>query len=123
MRFHPHLDAVDMYANSVSNRGLRLHFIIAYAESILSDPGLWRMVVEYMVTCDEIGLQTAREVLLHVPLRILEPAPKAISASDIAASPGSHLKDLLDVCDEYGFLDTKATICRVGGHLPCRMIV
>jgi len=123
VRFHPYLDAMDMYANSVYNRGLRRHFIIAYAESILSDPGLWRMAVEYMVTCDEIGLQTAREVLLHVPLRILEPAPKAISASDVAASPGSYLEDLLEVCDEHDFRDTKANICRVGGHLPCRMVV
>ena len=81
------------------------------------------MAVEYMVTCDEIGLQTAREILLHVPLRILEPAPKAINASDTAASPSSHLEDLLEVCDEHGFLDTKANICRVGGILPCRMIV
>lgn len=93
----------------------------------MSDPSLWRMVVEYMVTCEEIGLQTAREVLLHVPLRILEPAPKATSASDIAAaaaaSPSSYLEDLLEVCDEHKFYDTKANICRVGGILPCRMII
>ena len=114
---------MDMYPNSVYNRGLRRHFILAYAESILSDPGLWRMAVEYMVTCDEIGLQTAREVLSRVPMRILEPAPKAISTSDTAASPTSHLEDLLEVCDEHDFLDTKADICRVGGLLYRRMIV
>ena len=81
------------------------------------------MVVEYMVTCEEIGLQTAREVLLHVPLRILEPAPKAISTDDVVVSPTSHLEDLLEVCDEHKFEDTKANICRVGGVLPCRMVV
>ena len=81
------------------------------------------MAVEYMGTCDEIGLQTAREVLSHVPLRILEPAPKAISDGDNAASQRSHLEDLLEVCDEHGFLDTKTNICRVGGVLPRRMIV
>jgi nuclear pore complex protein Nup85 len=112
-----------MYPNSMYNRSLRRHFILAYAESILSDPSLWRMAIEYMVTCDEIGLQTAREVLLHVPLRVLEPAPKAISASDIAASPRSHLEDLLEVCDEHDFLDTKANICRVSDILPHCMIV
>lgn len=80
------------------------------------------MAVEYMVSCDEIGLQTAREVLLHVPLRILEPAPKVVTAGDTAASPTSHLEDLLEVCNEHGFQDTKANICRVGGHLPrCMM--
>jgi hypothetical protein len=81
------------------------------------------MAVEYMVTCDEIGLQTAREVLLHVPMRLLEPAPKAISTSDSEASSTSHLEDLLEVCDEHGFLDTRADICRVGGLLPRRMII
>ena len=46
------------------------------------------MAVEYMVTRDEIGLQTACEVLLHVPIRILEPAPKAISATYIVVYRG-----------------------------------
>jgi len=114
---------MDTYANSVYNRDIRRHFVLAYAESILSDPWLWRMAVEYMVTCDEIGLQTAREVLLHVPMRLLEPAPKAMNTSDNAASPTSHLKDLLEVCDEHDFLDTKADICRVGGPFPRRVIV
>lgn len=81
------------------------------------------MAVEYMVTCNEIGLQTAREVLLHVPLRILEPAPKTITAGATTDTPRSHLEDLLEVCDEHGFQDTKANICRVGGLLPRRMIV
>jgi hypothetical protein len=56
---------------------------------------LWRMAVEYMVTCDEIGLQTAREVLLHVPLRILEPHQK-LTTGATGASPRSHLEDLLE---------------------------
>jgi nuclear pore complex protein Nup85 len=103
----------------VYDSGLRRHFILTYAESILSDPGLWRMAVEYMAICDEIGLQTAREVLLHVPLRILE----SITDGDSAASPSSHLEDLLEVCDEHDFQDTKANICRVGGLLLRCMIV
>lgn len=81
------------------------------------------MAVEYMVTCDEVGLQTAREVLLRVPLRILESAPQAITASDQAASSSSHLEDLLEVCDEHDFQDTKVYICRVGGLLPRRVII
>jgi hypothetical protein len=81
------------------------------------------MAVEYMVTCDEIGEQTAREVLLHVPLRILEPAPRSITTDDMAESPSPHLEDLLEVCDEHNFQDTKANICRVCGLIRCRMIV
>jgi len=112
---------VDLYTKFVYNRGLRRHFILAYAESLLSDPWLWRIAVEYMVACGEIGLQTAREVLLRVPLRILESAPKAITASDESAS--SRLEDLLKVCDEHNFQDTKSYICRVSGLLPRRAIV
>jgi len=117
--------AVNVCANCTYYRSLRHHFILGYAESILSDPGLWRMAVEYMVTCEHTGLQTAREVLLRVPLRILESAPKAITTGDgdNATSSRTHLEDLLEVCDEHNFGDTKAYICRVSGLLPRRMVV
>ncbi|OCB86404.1 hypothetical protein A7U60_g6522 [Sanghuangporus baumii] len=47
---------------------IRDYYVLSYAEYLHSDPGLWRLTVDYLYTCSEIGMEMADEILMRVPL-------------------------------------------------------
>ena len=51
-----------------SDLTLRDQYTISYAEYLHSDPGLWRITVDYLCTCGDIGKQMADQILMRVPL-------------------------------------------------------
>ena len=102
---------------------LRDHFILSYTDLLLSDPALWRVVVDYLASCGATGRARMSAVLLSVPLDIDEvPAPKEDAGMDVEGSekenaqPGavaSTVVDVLRVCAENGLDDEMRSVCKV----------
>lgn len=100
-----------LYSSELS---LRDQHILSYAEYLHSDPALWRIAVDYMYSCGDIGQRRADEVLLRVPLQLhqqnsdLKVDPR-IRAGDIVGV----LKDVNKTCFEYKRENVRRTVCRV----------
>jgi len=90
---------------------LRDEYIFSYLHS---DPALWRITVEYMYSCANIGKSRADEVLLRVPLRLQEQktdlrVDSKISAGEIVGV----LKDDNAMCFQFRRESVWRTVCRV----------
>ncbi|KAF9444472.1 hypothetical protein P691DRAFT_677501 [Macrolepiota fuliginosa MF-IS2] len=118
-----HLQLIDDEIDEESGLSLRDHYTLSYADYLRSDAGLWRVVADYMYSCDEIGKQQADEVLMRVPLRLYdksnaitstetEAAEEAMAHADTDAVVGV-LKELNETCSEHQREATRRTICRV----------
>ena len=120
---------------SRSGMTLRQYHVLQYAEYLHSDPALWRITVDYMCACREIGTHRADEVLLRVPLgfgaysqptgsdpdgkkstsngddRTMETEDEAsrIRAGDIVGV----LKEVNQCCFEHGRESVRRMVCRV----------
>jgi nuclear pore complex protein Nup85 len=92
--------------------------ILAYAEYLRSDPALWRVAVDYMYTCGEVGKQQADEVLLRVPLRLREQLESNVGGRIKAGDVVGALKDVNETCFEYKREAVRRTVCRVGPVPP-----
>ncbi|KAF9648762.1 hypothetical protein BDM02DRAFT_3180018 [Thelephora ganbajun] len=115
---------------------LRQYHVLQYAEYLHSDPALWRITVDYMCACGEIGTYRADEVLLRVPLgfssysqptgsdpggkkstvnddRIADTEDEAsrIRAGDIVGV----LKEVNQCCFEYGREGVRRVVYRIAG--------
>lgn len=99
---------------------LRDQHVLAYAEYLHSDPGFWRLTVDYMCSCGHIGNDRADEVLLRVPLRLHNSRedPQAptgtqerneIRAGDVVGV----LKEVNETCFEHQRERARRAICRV----------
>lgn len=85
----------------------RDYHILSYAEYLHSDPALWRITVDYMYSCGDVGKEQADEVLLRVPLRLHEkPEPARTGLVGI-------LKDINQTCLQYERESVRRTVCRV----------
>lgn len=106
---------------------IRDHYVLAYADYLYSDPGLWRLTVDYLCTCGEIGMERADEVLLRVPLRINGTAGSSdevqegnLSVSmqieeetqDHSGDLSAVVKELNMTCYEYQREHTRRLICQ-----------
>ena len=60
----------DSRPNLSSGLTLRQWYILAYAEYLHTDPGLWRLTVDYLCSCGDVGKEMADEVLVRVPLQL-----------------------------------------------------
>jgi len=82
-----------------------------YAEYLHSDPALWRITVDYMYSCGEVGKLQADEILLRVPLRLHEQVKSngKIQSGDIVGV----LKDVNQTCQQYQREIVRRTVCRV----------
>jgi nuclear pore complex protein Nup85 len=92
----------------------RDHHILMYAEYLHSDPALWRITVDYMYSCEDIGKQRADEVLLRVPLRLHEQTDPGIERGIKAGDVVGVLKDVNQTCFQYQREGVRRTVCRVG---------
>lgn len=103
---------------------LRDYYVISYAEYLHSDPGLWRLTVDYLYTCSEIGKEMADEILIRVPLdfnngrksmtdgyeadRSLMEVEEDLKSSNLSAI----VKELNATCYEYQREHTRRSICQ-----------
>lgn len=108
---------------------IRDQYVLSYADYLHSDPGLWRLTVDYLCTCGEIGKEMADEVLIRVPLNIKgslsaerKPQEKDPSASmeveeemqDEDEDLSGIVKELNATCYEYRREHARRMICQVG---------
>lgn len=93
---------------SSSGVSLRDHYILTYAEYLHSDPALWRITVDYMYSCGDVGKQQADEVLLRVPLRLHEKTETVRTGGVVGV-----LKDVNQTCLQHERESVRRTICRV----------
>ncbi|KAG5654215.1 hypothetical protein H0H81_006249, partial [Sphagnurus paluster] len=94
------LSLIDTEVDEDSGVSLRDYHILKYAEYLHSDPALWRITVDYMYSCGEVGKLQADEILLRVPLRLHE----QIGSTDRTPQSGNIvgvLKDLNQTCLQY----------------------
>ena len=98
-----------------SDLTLRDQYTISYAEYLHSYPGLWRITVDYLCTCGDIGKQMADQILMRVPLMLQEKKSGAdedlakIRAGDLAGV----LKEVNATCFEHQREEVRRMVCRV----------
>jgi nuclear pore complex protein Nup85 len=112
---------------------IREYHILKYAEYLHSDPALWRITVDYMCACGDLGKERADQVLIRVPLRLgsgtrndgvsksmvlegngdqtldAEDEATRIRAGDVVGV----LKDVNQCCFEYQREEVRRMVCRV----------
>lgn len=96
---------------------LRQHYVLAYAEYLHTDPALWRITVDYMYSCGEVGREMADQVLMRVPLRLDTPHDADTTGDEAARIRAGHLagvlKDINETCFEYKREEIRRMVCRV----------
>ena len=99
---------------------IRIHFLLNYAEYLLVDPSLWRIAVLYMYECGEAGRLRADEVLLRIPLNLGTGKGKGRATdrghemdADADDLVDGRVKQILEICKEYGREGVRREICRV----------
>lgn len=98
---------------------IRQWYILSYAEYLRTDPGLWRLTVDYMCSCGNIGKEMADEVLIRVPLQLQPPKGGNVAATN-TADPQAHsgdlagiLKDVNTSCYEHRREGARRIVCKV----------
>lgn len=113
---------------------VREHYVVAYADYLRSDPGLWRLTVDYLCTCGDIGKEMADVVLTCVPLRLDDTQADDGNRRDLFASVPSEETDtrpgdgdlsevvheLGATCYQYAREPVRRTICRVSVYCKLR---
>ena len=98
-----------------SGFSLREQYILSYADYLRSDPALWRITVDYMYSCGDVGKSRADEILLRVPLRLQEQnSDRKINSRIRAGDVVGALKDVNKTCFQYKRENVRRTVCRVG---------
>ena len=93
----------------------REQYILSYADYLHSDPALWRITVDYMYSCGDVGKSRADEILLRVPLRLQEQnSDRQINSRIRAGDVVGVLKDVNKTCFQYRRENVRRTVCRVG---------
>ncbi|KDR68007.1 hypothetical protein GALMADRAFT_79171 [Galerina marginata CBS 339.88] len=106
------IQLIDRDMDEDSGLSLRDQHTLSYADYLHSDSALWRITVDYMYSCGEIGQRRADEVLLRVPLRLHEQKSDQIRAGDIVGV----LKDVNKTCFEYKRENVRRTVCRIAAQ-------
>ncbi|KAF8637523.1 hypothetical protein AX17_002767 [Amanita inopinata Kibby_2008] len=103
-------------SNDDSELTLRDQYILAYTEYLHSDPGLWRITVNYMYSCGKIGKGRGDQVLLRVPLRLHEQNNSDLDHRIRAGDIVGVLKDVNETCFEHQREAVRRTICRIAAQ-------
>ncbi|RDB15810.1 Nuclear pore complex protein Nup85 [Hypsizygus marmoreus] len=108
------LSLIETEIDDDSGLSLRDYHILKYAEYLHSDPALWRITVDYMYSCGDVGKQQADEVLLRVPLRLHE----QLQSNERVRSGGvvGILKDVNQTCLQYQREYVRRTVCRIAAR-------
>lgn len=116
---------------SQSHTSFRDYFILLYCDLLQSDPGLWRVTVDYLASLDDarVGKGRMRELLVSLG-STASPVIAQDTEEDIAPdsgktvegagkeqnkrpSTGIKVEDVLAVCAQYGIEDATKRICLV----------
>jgi hypothetical protein len=96
----------------------RDRYVFDYANYLHSDSALWQLTVTYMYSCGEIGAKSADEVLLRVPLRLVNESSSSgeprIDAQTRAGEVTGVLKAVNESCLEFQREHVRRTVCKVG---------
>ncbi|KAI0369186.1 hypothetical protein BV20DRAFT_1044625 [Pilatotrama ljubarskyi] len=99
---------------------LRQHYILDYAGYLHRDPALWRITVDYMYSCGEVGHGMADEVLMRVPLRLEIPKDADAAGEEAVRIRAGHLagvlKDVNETCFEYQREEIRRMVCRIAAQ-------
>lgn len=118
------MEAIHLIDSDVFDSGLTLRqwYILDYAQYLQTDPGLWRLTVDYLCSCGDIGKEMADEVLVRVPLQLHRLARRAedmdgddnakIRAGDLAGV----LKDVNTSCYEHQREGARRAVCRIAAR-------
>ncbi|KAF4594037.1 hypothetical protein EYR40_008835 [Pleurotus pulmonarius] len=124
------LGMVDAVPDEFGEITIRDHYLLAYAESLHADASLWRLTVEYMYACGDIGRLRADEVLLRVPLRLQTQNHQPKSQLEGVGESGEGdengevktgdivgvLKEINETCLEHQREEVRRTVCRVAAR-------
>ncbi|KAJ7890556.1 Nup85 nucleoporin-domain-containing protein [Mycena olivaceomarginata] len=102
---------------------IRDQFVLAYAEYLYSDPALWRITVDYMYSCGDVGKERADEVLIHVPLRLNDKSSVSHGGDEGKIRAGNVvgvLKDVNQTCFDYRRESARRTVCRIAAQTLVR---
>lgn len=118
--------------NEIQEIGFRDHFLLQYTDMLLSDPTMWRIVVDYLASMDnaDIGRGRMRQVLLsigstaEVETNVGAMQEAGGSADKTAAVPSNRetsaaaikrvrADDVLDACAQYDLEDVMGSLCLV----------
>ncbi|KZT25118.1 hypothetical protein NEOLEDRAFT_1178543 [Neolentinus lepideus HHB14362 ss-1] len=104
--------------NKESELSIADYYLLAYAEYLGSDPGLWRWNVSYLCSCGDIGREMADAVLVRVPLKlgVREEQTGTMVADENSRATGiiRMLKEITQVCRDYERLPAMRTIYKIG---------
>lgn len=112
-------------------QSLRDYFVLAYTDLLLSDPGMWRIVLDYLSTCGAEGLARIKHIILSVNLdgesktgavdEDAEMDAGEAKENEPPARSTQAVEEVLEVCASYGLDDEMRKICKVGhGRLAIR---
>ncbi|KAG2011366.1 hypothetical protein CC2G_011493 [Coprinopsis cinerea AmutBmut pab1-1] len=111
------LSLLDNTLEEDSDLSQRDFYILSYAEYLQSDPALWRITIDYMYSCGEIGKRRGDEVLLHVPLRLHEQSVNSGTAERIRAGDVvGTLKDVNESCMQFRREAVRRTVCKIAAQ-------
>ncbi|KZV65089.1 hypothetical protein PENSPDRAFT_756755 [Peniophora sp. CONT] len=109
------LDLIDSAIDPGNELTTRQQYVLAYAESLRSDPALWRITVAYMGACGETGLRRADEVLLRVPIMEEDKKPVVNVEADGEAVPET-LQEVVKMCYELGREHVRREVCSIAAQ-------
>ncbi|KLO17911.1 hypothetical protein SCHPADRAFT_820586 [Schizopora paradoxa] len=115
---------LDTEIDDITGLSIRDTYVLNYADYLHSDPGLWRLTVDYLCTCGDIGKEMADQILLRVPLGLgdlpsgrnrQEHGENLESEAEDGDLSGT-VKELNATCFDYGREPTRRTICRIAAR-------
>ncbi|KAJ7623243.1 Nup85 nucleoporin-domain-containing protein [Roridomyces roridus] len=102
---------------------IRDQHILAYAEYLHSDPALWRITVDYMYSCGDVGKERGDQVLIRVPLRLNDRGPDSQGGDEDKIRAGNIvgvLKDVNQTCFDYRREAARRTVCKIAAQALVR---
>ncbi|EGN95218.1 hypothetical protein SERLA73DRAFT_187558 [Serpula lacrymans var. lacrymans S7.3] len=114
------LSLIERDVNEDSGLTIREYYVLSYAQYLHSDPALWRLTVAYMCSSGRIGLHSADEILIRVPLRLQDKhrIGERDKSVESARTRGlsALLKDVNETCFEYRREDVRRVVCRMAAQ-------
>ncbi|KAJ7765398.1 Nup85 nucleoporin-domain-containing protein [Mycena maculata] len=99
---------------------IRDQHILAYAEYLHSDPALWRITVDYMYSCGNVGQERGDEVLVRIPLRLKSSTSHGNEGKIRAGNVVGVLKDVNQTCFDYRREAARRTVCKIAAQTLVR---
>ncbi|KZW00006.1 hypothetical protein EXIGLDRAFT_723166 [Exidia glandulosa HHB12029] len=120
------LSVLDDLPDQETAVSVRDYLVLSYAEYLRADPHLWRITVDYMYTCGELGERMADQILLTVPITRADAGGETRDvemgdATTAATAPSSSatndatiggVEALSEICREHAREHVRRQICK-----------